>query len=328
MAFLPAESLTKGGGVFYTNYDDLQSAFGTVSTATNGAMQQFMQETASFSLSSSLFQLFNNAELVEEVKLDWHDLAESAWMPLAPLEVARGSFDWTAMQKALVDAGYTTEPSGQAVLYNAPYSPENPFGNLGELAFSGEFLVMEHYLPYPNQTMFRSDILSAISRTVTSIADSETWIAYSPFLSQAPSFFLGPAPISPGTEQLVSLDPTTTPSNLVERAMKRSAFILGADFLYFCAFPDLADEGKVTFILRYSSEASADADMTKISPGIRSSYSQAFPGETFLYLLGEPLVSREGQFLRVVTRSQTGIKILQAFVLNRDFGFLFKSAAE
>jgi hypothetical protein len=326
-AYLPASALAAGGGIFYTDYRILRQTI-TTTTATSSALLEFMQKASPFDLSSSLFQLFNYPDLAQEVKLDWQQLQECAWIPWIPMEIVRGSFDWTTFKTALKNEGYAEEISGQALLYNAPYFESNRFANLGQLAIQGDVLVLEHYSPPPEFTLSRTDILGAFSGTATTVAQTPAWAAFASSLQGVPSFYLGPAPASPGAETLVALDPTATPTNFVQKSQERAKYFLSPSFLDFTAFPELTEKGKVTFLLRYRDEKSAAADRGKIEGGMSSSYSLAFPGETFLALLGTPQVTQEGLFLRVVTHSQNGIKILQAFIQNRDFGFLYQEVAE
>jgi hypothetical protein len=325
--YLPADALTTGGGIFYTDYRLLRQTI-TTTTATNGALLEFIQKASPFDLSSSLFQLFNYPDLAQEVKLDWQQLQESAWIPWIPLEIVRGSFDWTTFKTTLKNEGYAEETSGQALLYNAPYFESNRFAYLGQLAIQGDVLVIEHYSPPLEATLTRTDILKAFNGTATTVAQTPAWAAFTSSLQGVPSFYLGPAPAAPGAEALVALDPTTTATNFLEKSRERAKYFLSPSFLDFAAFPDMAEKGKVTFLLRYQDEKSAAADKNIIANGMSTSYSLVFPGETFLSLLGTPQVTQEGSFLRVVTHSQNGIKILQAFVQNRDFGFLYQEVAE
>jgi hypothetical protein len=247
---------------------------------------------------------------------------------MVPLEIAKGTFDSTILGQALENDGYKPRLVGTATFYDSFPSQESELASLGQVALDPPYLVMEHYNVAPDIKIHREEITKALHGEGTLISGTDAWKAFAPSLKGAPSFFLGQAPASPGAEVLVALDPNSPEPPSTPSVQARTKLLLGPNFLDFCAYPDLAQKGKLTFLLRYKDNASAQADQDKIEPAMAISYSAVFGGETFLTLLGKPQATVEGTLLRIVVKSDTGVKSIQAMVQGRDYGFLYKLVAE
>lgn len=324
---LPAGLLTEGGGVFYTDYSLLRQTFSPTATGSE-ALVQFGQESSPYDLGSSLFRLFWLPDLAEKLKLDWRTLEAVAWSPMAPLEIAKGSFDALTLDRAFLNSGYTARLVGTTTYYDSALSAESELASLGQVVLQPPYLVMEHFYTGPDTKVHREEVVKGLQGEESRIVDSETWKMLAANLKDLPSFFIGPAPAAPGVEALVALDPNSGEMPSTPSAQARAKLLLGPDFLDFAAFPDLSQKGKLTFLLRYKDEASAQADLAKIEPAMATSYSAVFRGETFLTLLGKPQVTVEKNLLRVVVQANTGVKMIQAMVQGGDYGFLYKVVAE
>jgi len=324
---LPAGLLTEGGGVFYTDYSLLRQTFSPTATGSE-ALVQFGQVSSPYDLGSSLFRIFWLPDLAEKLKLDWSTLEAVAWSPLIPLEIAKGSFDAPTLDRALINSGYTARLVGTTTYYDSTPSAESELASLGQVVLQPPYMVMEHFYTGPDLKVHREEVLMGLQGEGSRIVDSETWKALAANLQDLPSFFIGPAPVAPGVEALAALDPNSGEIPSTPSVQARAKLLLGPDFLDFAAFPDLNQKGKLTFLLRYKDEASAQADLAKIEPAMADSYSAVFRGETFLTLLGKPQVTVEKNLLRVVVQANTGVKMIQAMVQGGDFGFLYKVVAE
>ena len=330
LSFLPSKILNESGGVFYTNYSLLKTLTQTTSTPTSPeqGFLEFSQKINQFDLGTSLFQVFRLPDFARELSLDWSSLQEVAWTPYSPVEVVRGTFDWQPLLERLEKDGFKKREVGKALLLDGVLDPASALSAFGQVARVEDILIMEHFSTLKEYPVTRETVLESIEGTSQALTQTEAWKDYSPFLKDAPSFFLGPAPDLPNLEEVVSLDPALTEDNYSRIASQRAECLLSGGFLDFCAFSDLKEPGKVVFLLRYKSEQGAQEDAGKIKTAMERSYSSVFRGENFITLFGEPLVSREGKFLRVEVHSRTGIKIVQAMVQDSDFGFLFKLTQE
>ncbi|MGB9875507.1 MAG: hypothetical protein ACPLOU_05195 [bacterium] len=329
LSFMPAKIFSECGGVFYTNYAQLKTL--TASTMTTTKPEEFLefaQKSAPYDLSTSLFRVFYLPDFASELHLSFKDLGEAAWTPYAPIEVVRGSFDWSTLLERMEEEGFQKREEGGAVYLDGSLDPASTLALFGQVAQVEDFLIMEHFSNLKEYPVHREEVLEGIKGTSQSLTETDFWKEYAPFLENAPSFYLGPAPVLPNLEGIVKLNPEVTEENYSAYASERSECLLNGNFQDFCAYSVLNDPGRIEFLLRYKDEGSAELDLKKIKSALERSYSAVFPGTNFSSLLGDPRVSQEGKFLRVSAHTQTGIKIVQAMVQNQDFGFLFKLAQE
>ncbi|MCR4428077.1 MAG: hypothetical protein NUV68_01860 [Caldiserica bacterium] len=324
---LPEKVLSECGGLFYTNYEQLK-ALSTSSPTDAGDFLNFSRVSAPYDLSTSLFRVFYLPDFAAELNLSYRDLKEVAWTPMDPIEVVRGSFDWGTLLKRLEEEGFTRREEGGAVFFDGVFDPASSLSIFGEIAQIEDFLIMEHYSQLKEYPVHREEVVDSIKGNSPSITQTDTWKDYSPFLENAPSFFLGPAPDLPDLEAQVKLNPSVTEENYGTFYKERLESLLSGDFLDFCAYSVLNDPGRVEFLLRYRDESSASQDLPKLKLALERSFSAVLPGTNYSSLLGDPQVSQEGKFLRVSAHAQTGIKVVQAMVQNQDFGFLFRLTAE
>jgi|YelNatPaOPRAMG01_1025707.scaffolds.fasta_scaffold02556_10 hypothetical protein len=330
LSVLPSSFFSQGGGVFYTNYAQLKNLTFSPSTPTKPeeAFLEFGQKSAPYDLSTTLFNVFYFPDFASELGISWKSLEEVAWTPYDPIEVVRGSFDWSVLLKRLEEEGFTRKEEGGAVYLDGEYNQESNLSLFGQVAQLQDFLIMEHFSTLKDYPIHRQEVIQGIEGATQSLTETDTWKAYSSYLSQAPSFYLGPAPELADLEGIVRLNPAVNDQNYATYASQRGECLLDGNFEDFCAYSVLNSPGKIEFLLRYKDEKSAQQDLPKLKLALERSYSSVFPGTNFSSLLGNPQVSQEGKFLRVSAHSQVGIKVVQAMVQSRDFGFLYKLARE
>lgn len=324
---LPEKLFTDCGGVFYTNYEKLKTLTTSSPTGAEGFLA-FSQISAPYDLSTSLFRVFYLPDFAAELNLSYLNLKEVAWAPLDPVEVVRGSFDWSTLIKRFEYEGLEKREEGGAIFFDGIFDPSSSLSIFGQIAQIKDFLIMEHYSTLKEYPIHREEIVASIKGESPSLIESDIWADYSSYLENAPSFFLGPAPDLQDLEAQVKLNPAVTEENYSNFFKERLDCLLSGGFLDFCAYSVLNEPGRIEFLLRYVDESSAREDLPKLKLALEKSFSAVFPGTNFSSLLGDPQVSQEGKFLRISAHAQTGIKVVQAMVQNQDFGFLFRLTAE
>lgn len=324
---LPGNLLTDCGGIFYTNYEQLRT-LSTSSPTDSESFLAFSQASAPYDLSTSLFRVFYLPDFAAELNLSYLDLKEAAWAPMDPIEVVRGSFDWSALLNRFEEEGFEKREEGEAIFFDGVFDPSSSLSAFGQIAQIKDFLIMEHYSQLKEYPVHREEIVASIKGNSPSIIESDLWEDYSSFLENAPSFFLGLAPDLQNLEAQVKINPQVTEENFSAFYKERFDCLLSGNFLDFCAYSVFNEPGRIEFLLRYKDESSAREDLPKLILALEKSFSAVFPGTNFSSLLGDPQVSQEGKFLRISAHAQTGIKVVQAMVQNQDFGFLFRLTAE